>query len=226
MAMNLLQTAWTQLDSHELRLLLDERIGGPGQYDDREANPQRIHLPLAGTDCRVTLTYSGQNIASVEPGQAFDQFQWEAIAEELATKVLAGPERIGREYSFCSYRVSGSWRGDRSGVQILPPHPESPTAPVECADHPFILEFPIRGRRPLADYQLPKDAGAPPTDADAQHSARRSDEHSECPAVRALLGGLPSGRWRVRGPVGSTVILRAAWAVRAECALPDVVRAA
>lgn len=148
MATNLLRTTWTQLDSHELRLLLHKRIGGPGQYDYREASPHRIHLSLAGVDCRITLTYSGQAIASVEPGQAFDQSQWDAIAEEIETKVLAGPERIGREYSFCSYRVSGSWRGDRSGVQILPPHPESPTAPVECTDHPFILEFPIRD----ADY--------------------------------------------------------------------------
>lgn len=148
MATNLLRTTWTQLDSHELRLLLHKRIGGPGQYHDREASPHRIHLSLAGVDCRITLTYSGQAIASVEPGQAFDQSQWDAIAEEIETKVLAGPERIGREYSFCSYRVSGSWRGDRSGVQILSPHPESPTAPVECTDHPFILEFPIRD----ADY--------------------------------------------------------------------------
>jgi hypothetical protein len=144
MASNLLRTTWTQLDSHELRLLLNERIKGPGQYDGREANPHRIHLPLAGSDCLVTLTYSGQVIASVEPGQAFDQSRWDAIAEEIETRVLTGSEKIGREYSFCSHRVLGSWRGDLSGVQILPPHPEAPTAPNECADHPFILEFPIR----------------------------------------------------------------------------------
>lgn len=33
--------------------------------------------------------------------------------------------------------------GERSGVQILPPHPEAPRAAIEIADHPFILEFPI-----------------------------------------------------------------------------------
>ncbi|HEX4613547.1 MAG TPA: hypothetical protein VH092_35525 [Urbifossiella sp.] len=142
MATNLLRTTWTQLDPHELRLLLNERIGGPGQYYGREANPHRIHLPLAGTDCRVSLTYSGQIIASIEPGQAFDQQQWNAFAEEIEAKILAGPMKIGREYSFCSHRVLGSWRGDLSGVQILPPHPESPTA--SSSDHPFILEFPIR----------------------------------------------------------------------------------
>lgn len=144
MESNLLREIWSQLDSYELRLLLDHRIGGPGQYEDRECNPHLIHLPLAGQECRVTLTYSDRTITSVEPGPAFDQFQWDAIAEEIETKILAGPERIGREFSFCSHHVLGSWRGERSGVQILPPHPESPPAPVECADHPFILEFPIR----------------------------------------------------------------------------------
>lgn len=79
METNLFRTTWTQLDSHEFRLLLDKWIGGPGQYDDREANPHRIHLPLAGADCRLTLTYSGQAIARIEPGQAFDQSQWDTI---------------------------------------------------------------------------------------------------------------------------------------------------
>jgi hypothetical protein len=31
MATNLLRASWKRVDSHELRLLLDERIGGPGQ---------------------------------------------------------------------------------------------------------------------------------------------------------------------------------------------------
>ena len=132
---------------------------GPPLYEGREANPHRIHLPLAGPGCRVTLTYSDRVIASVEPGPAFDQPQWDAIAEEIETRVLAGPERIGREYSFNSHRVSGSWRGDRSGVQILPPHPESPAAPVECADHPFILEFDIReaGYWPITNYRRTRE---------------------------------------------------------------------
>src|SRR5262245_36297992 len=155
METNLLRKTWTQLDSHELRLLLHQRIGGPGQYNDRDTNPHRIHLPLAGTDCRVTLTYSDQRIASVEPGPSFDRCEWDVIAAEIETRLLAGPNRIGREYSFCSYRVSGSWHGDRSGVQVLPPHPESPSAPVESADHPFILEFPIQdaGYWPITNYR-------------------------------------------------------------------------
>jgi hypothetical protein len=72
MATNLLRASWERVDSHELRVLLDERIGGPGQYASRESNPHRIHLPLAGPTCCVTVTYAGRAITSVEPGPAFD----------------------------------------------------------------------------------------------------------------------------------------------------------
>src|SRR5205823_8544015 len=48
----------------------------------------------------------------------------------------ASVQRSGR-------RVKGSWRGEHSGVQILPPPADAPSAPLEQADHPFILEFPL-----------------------------------------------------------------------------------
>jgi len=141
---NLLRPAWGRLDSHELRILLDERIGGPGQYDGRETAPNRIHLPEARTKCRVIITYCNQRIASVEIGEAFDAAEWDRIGTEIETSVLTGPTKVGREYSFSSYRVQGSWRGEQSGVQILPPDPDAPRAPVETAEHPFILEFPLQ----------------------------------------------------------------------------------
>jgi hypothetical protein len=144
MATNLLRPSWNQLDSHELRILLDNRIGGPGQYDGRATNPDRFYLPLAGAQSRIVLTYRDRRIVSVEPGQVFDAAEWDRIAEEIETSVLAGPTTVGRDYSFSSYRVQGSWRGERSGVQILPPHPDAPRAPYEMAEHPFILEFPIK----------------------------------------------------------------------------------
>jgi hypothetical protein len=144
MAVNLLRRHWGHLDPHELRTLLDHRIGQPGQYDGRDANPNRLYLPLAGAECRVILTFSGREIISIEPGHGFDRSQWEAIANEIDASILTGPVVIGREYSFSSHRVQGSWLGPRSGVQILPPHPGSPLAPVESAEHPFIIEFPIQ----------------------------------------------------------------------------------
>lgn len=143
-AHNLLREAWINLDSHELRLLLDARIGGPGQYLARSDNPETLYLPLAGSSCRVLLKFRDNKITVVEPGPAFDSAEWQRISEEIARDILVGPIKVGREYSFSSFRVNGSWRGDDSGVQILSPPRDAPIAPVEMADHPFILEFPMQ----------------------------------------------------------------------------------
>lgn len=144
-AENLLRETWTNLDTYELRLLLDSRIGGPGQFDDQDANPNTFYLPRARASCRVVLTFRKNKIIAVEKGPTFDVAEWQAIAGEIVSAILVGPSKVGREYSFCSYRVPGSWHGARSGVQILPPPPQAPQAPVEMAAHPFILEFPING---------------------------------------------------------------------------------
>ena len=72
MTTNLLNEAWMDLDSAELRILLDERIGGPGQYHGRSENPNVLNLPLAGTSCRISLTFREAKILAIEPGPAFD----------------------------------------------------------------------------------------------------------------------------------------------------------
>ncbi len=144
MTANLLSERWTDLDSAELRLLLDERIGGPGQYRDRSDNPNVLYLPLAGATCRVSLTFRGAKIDAIEPGPAFDAAEWKRISEEIDKSILTGPIKVGREFSFSSFRVPGSWKGERSDLQILPPPDDAPRAPVESAEHPFILEFPMR----------------------------------------------------------------------------------
>lgn len=142
MTTNLLQTGWTDLDSAELRLILLEYIGKPGQYDGRDSDPNTFYLPLAGSSCRIKLTFSSnKQIVAIEPGPAFDATQWKQIVEEVER---TGPHKVGRDCSFSSYRVGGSWRGKRSGVQILPPPADAPVAPVEMAEHPFILEYPMR----------------------------------------------------------------------------------
>lgn len=69
MAKNLLLESWADLDSHELRLLLNQRIGGTGQFDGQDANPNRFYLPLARESCRVALTFRGNKIVAVEPGR-------------------------------------------------------------------------------------------------------------------------------------------------------------
>jgi hypothetical protein len=142
---NLLKEGWTRLGSYELRLLLDKCIGGPGQYDvGQSEKPQRFYLPVARDGCKVALTFQGSEIIAIQPGEAFDAAEWRAISREIETSLHAGPMKVGRNYSFSRFRVPGSWRGTSSGVQILPPPDDAPRAPVEMADHPFILEFPLK----------------------------------------------------------------------------------
>jgi hypothetical protein len=69
----------------------------------------------------------------IEPGTAFDPAQWERISEEVEAPLQGGPIVIGREYTLSSYRVNGSWRGQRSGLQILPPPADAPSTPIESA---------------------------------------------------------------------------------------------
>src|SRR5438445_8436508 len=141
---NLLRDEWTGLDSAELMVRLDERIGRPGQYDDISSNPNKFYLPLARASCRVALTLREKKIVAIEPGPACDVAEWQRVSEEIEKSILTGPIKVGREYSFSSFRVTGSWRGDYSGAQILPPPHHAPRAPYEMADHPFILEFPVK----------------------------------------------------------------------------------
>ena len=141
---NLLRDEWKDLDLGELMLLLYERIGRPGQYDDISSNPNKFYLPLARSSCRVSLTFREKSIVSIEPGEAFNAAEWMKLSKEIEESILAGPLKVGRDYSFSSFRVLGSWRGNHSGVQILPPPDHVPRANVEMADHPFILEFPIK----------------------------------------------------------------------------------
>ncbi len=157
-----------------MRLLLQERIGRPGQYDGDE---NIIHLPLAREQCRVSLTYKGAKIVAIEPGAAFDREEWERICAEIEGPIMKGPLKIGREISFNTKGVGGWWRGERSGVQIVPA-PESAPRANEGADNPFILEFPIQ------------DAGEWPTTNYPITNQRRRREHQKLTLLlNLLLGG-------------------------------------
>jgi hypothetical protein len=146
---------WQNLDSTELRILLHEIIGGMGQADLGVSKPSKFYLPMAGPSCRVVLRFKGKRIVAIEPGEAFDAAQWREISKEIEHSVLAGPTKVGREYSFSGRRVTGSWRGKHTGVQILPAPAGAPSAPVESADHPFILEFPltVASRDSVTEYR-------------------------------------------------------------------------
>jgi hypothetical protein len=141
MATNLYRPTWDDLDAGELRFILLECIGKPGQYDGLPEDANTFYLPLARDECQIKLTFSpGKQIVAIEPGPAFDAERWAQFVREVER---TSPRMVGRDWSFSSFRVNGSWRGHRSGVQILPAPTTAPAAPVEMAEHPFILEFPL-----------------------------------------------------------------------------------
>ena len=84
------------------------RIGGPGQYDDRSNDSNKLYLPLAGSSCRIGLTFRDKKIVAIGPGPVFDAAEWDRVSEEIEKSILAGPLKVGREYSFSSFRVPGS----------------------------------------------------------------------------------------------------------------------
>jgi hypothetical protein len=134
---------WPNLQPAELMIVLHERIGGNWQGNISAKKPSMLYIPEFGPTCQVVLRFDGPKIVAIESGQAFDRTQWKQISNEIENSVLRGPTRVGREYSFSGRRVTGSWRGKHSGVQILPPPGDLPSVPTESGDHPFILEFPL-----------------------------------------------------------------------------------
>jgi hypothetical protein len=141
---NLFKPTWKELDVGEIMILLYEVIGPLGQYRDYAKNPNTFYLPLADESCQIVLKFCGQEIKTIEKGPAFDLVKWERVQQEIDEFTQGVATKVGREVSFNPHRVTGSWRGERSGVQILPPPDGAPRADVEDADHPFILEFPVR----------------------------------------------------------------------------------
>lgn len=141
---SLLAERWKQFDSNELQLLLGEQFDSHGQYDETRTGVTYC-LPSAGASCQIELDFSADGkLKNIRCGQAFDSAKWERIKTKIDHAIEGGEIKIGRDYSFSSARVEGSWRGALSRVQILPPPDDAPRAPSPIAEHPFILEFPFR----------------------------------------------------------------------------------
>jgi hypothetical protein len=140
---NLRKKEWEILDSNELLMLLRSRFHAFGQLGSREGKRKTIYFP-ARAACEIAITIDGDKVARIEPGDAFDGGKWSKSSDDINNTLVAGAPKVGRGFSFSAHRVLGWWRGARSGVQILPPPADAARAPVEMAEHPFILEFPIK----------------------------------------------------------------------------------
>jgi hypothetical protein len=139
---NLLKPEWSEIDSADLRLLLESRIGSPGQYTG-DPGDDRLFLPLFG-NCRVILKFEGNRVSLIEPGNDFNEREWARVSADLDALGVARPNGFGSDFAFSLYHVGGWWRGARSGVQILPPPALAPTMSKDSSgQHPFVLEVPL-----------------------------------------------------------------------------------
>src|ERR1700674_1453166 len=98
---------------------------------------------LPATNAESLLHIKAQRLSPSNQARHSTNLNGSTFAPRSKRLFINGPQKVGREFSFNTFRVGGWWRGERSGVQILPPPEGAPRAPVEIADHPFILEFPI-----------------------------------------------------------------------------------
>jgi hypothetical protein len=126
----------------ELLVFLYEHMKGTWQGNILSREPTELYIPMGKAECRVKLTFEGPKLKTIEPGPAFDRYEWEQIKTEIE-RSTAGPMRVGREFSFSPRRVTGSWRGSRSGVQICPPPNNARRLSGVSGSYPFILEFPL-----------------------------------------------------------------------------------
>jgi hypothetical protein len=78
--MNLFKPEWTSLESDDIRTLIENRIGRPGQINGSD---KRLFLPVWGKQCRLILGFSSNQISKVNAGPAFDADQWEKICTTL-----------------------------------------------------------------------------------------------------------------------------------------------
>lgn len=134
---NLLRPNWSDIDSGDLVAVLSQVFGG-----SQLSSEDTVSYPNAD-EARITLRYEEGRIASITPGPEFDTSEWAAVGGRIEKELLESTPAIARNIAFCSYRVHGWWRSDKLPLQILPPPPEAPVAPVELAAHPFVIELPI-----------------------------------------------------------------------------------
>lgn len=158
-AENLLLPSWKNLDSNELRLLLNEKIGGTGQVDGGISESVPFYLPMAGDTCQIVIKYKNKKINSLLPGKAFDAGRWAEASSLINGLVDGGQKRVGRQIGFSAKRVSGNWRGANSNIQICAPPANAPLPNELIAENPFVLEFPFvqSGISRIDNYRLGRE---------------------------------------------------------------------
>lgn len=126
------------LDHHELLTLMGFHWGGSCTTEDNS-----VLYPCTESYVVKVRTKNDQ-IVSIEPGPGFSKSTLDLLKEKIRTTLIESSGSIIRaDILFSAKPVRGSFRSSSNQLQMIPAPHHAPRPPVQIADHPFILEFPI-----------------------------------------------------------------------------------
>lgn len=127
------------LDHYELLTLMGSHWGGSCTTEDNS-----VLYPCTESYVVKARTKNDQ-IISIEPGPGFSENTLVPLKDKIRTTLIESSGSIIRaDILFSSKPVKGSFRITDGQLQIIPAPDHAPHPPMMIADHPFILEFPIK----------------------------------------------------------------------------------
>jgi len=127
------------LDHYELLNLLGFHFGGSCTTEDNS-----VIYPCKDSYI-VRVRSKNDQILSFEPGPGFSKDKFASLKDKVRSTLIDSPGQVIRaDILFSSKPVKGCFRAASGQLQILPAPDHAPRPPVTIADHPFILEFPIK----------------------------------------------------------------------------------
>lgn len=94
----------------------------------------------------LKIRYKDGVITKLEAGPGFSRSEFNSLKERAQSELADSPGNLVMRHVLfsCPPPVRGYFRSASSTIQILPAPPEAPRPHFTHADHPFILEFPVK----------------------------------------------------------------------------------
>jgi len=128
-----------ELDHYELLTLMGRHWGGSCTTEDNS-----VLYPCTESYV-IKVRTKDDRIVSIEPGPGCSDAALALLKEKVRTTLVESSGSVIRaDILFSSKPVKGSFRAAKDRFQIYPPPINAPRPGVLSADHPFILEFPLK----------------------------------------------------------------------------------
>ena len=98
---------------------------------------------MGGEATKISIQYKRKKIHVITAEAAFDCDEWQKIAIQIEGALTGSRQVYGRGICFSLHVTNGSWRGAKSGIQILPAPETKLPQNLGLVQHPFMVELPI-----------------------------------------------------------------------------------